>query len=112
MLTASGDSDDPIAVRDAILKAAVQLLREGIPEDQFLRMKRSALGRRIRDLDSWSGTCFRLCAYALSDFDYFRFPEIYRSIEAREIREFLKQTVTRENCGLSVINPISKEAAV
>ena len=30
----------------------------------------------------------------------------------REIREFLKQTVTRENCGLSVINPISKEAAV
>ena len=24
----------------------------------------------------------------------------------------LKQTVTRENCGLSVINPISKEAAV
>ena len=41
-------------------------------------MKRSALGRRIRSLDSFDSTCFRLCAYYFSGYDYFRFPELYR----------------------------------
>ena len=105
MLTASGDSDDPRAVRDAILDAVGELLREGIAEKDFLRMKRSALGRRIRDLDSFDSTCFRLCAYHMSGFDYFRFPEIYQKIGAEEIRGFIAQTVRPERCSLSVITP-------
>jgi predicted Zn-dependent peptidase len=109
MLTASGDSDDPKTVRDAIFNAAAQLLREGIPEDQFLRMKRSALGRRVRDLDSWSGTCFRLCAYAMSDFDYFRFPELYQQIGSEEVLAFLKRVVRPERCALSVIEPMKED---
>ena len=110
MLMASGDSYEPETVRDAILEQAEKLADIPLEEAAFLRLKRSALGRRIRGLDSFDSTCFRVCAYHFSDFDYFRFPEIYRSIEEREIREFLKQTVTRENCGLSVITPVQKEA--
>ena len=72
-------------------------------------MKRSALGRRIRGLDSFDSTCFRVCAYHFSGFDYFRFPEIYRSIDVQEIRAFLAQVVSRENCGMSVITPTQKE---
>ena len=48
LLICSGDSNDPYAVRDAILTQAERIAREGIPEEEFLRMKRSALGRRIR----------------------------------------------------------------
>lgn len=108
MLTASGDSEDPKAVREAILQEAQRLCREGIKEDAFLRMKRSALGRRIRDLDSFDATAFRVCAYHFSGFDYFRFPEIYRAVEPAEILEFLQRVVTRQRCSLSVIYP-SKE---
>ena len=79
---------------------------EGLPEKNFLRMKRSALGRRIRSLDSFDATCFRVCAYHFSDFDYFRFPEVYRSIEATEIQGFLNRVVKEERCSLSIINPI------
>ena len=110
MLLCSGDSDDPEAVREAILAGAEKIAEQGIPEARFLRMKRSALGRRIRDLDSFDSTCFRLCAYHFSDFDYFRFPEIYRSIEAEEICAFLRRVVRQERCGLSVIYPLSQEA--
>ena len=106
MLMCSGDSEDPAAVREAILAQAEKLTREGIPEKNFLRMKRSALGRRIRGLDSFDATCFRVCAYHFSDFDYFRFPEVYRSIEAAEIIGFLNRVVKRERCSMSVINPI------
>ena len=112
MLLCSGDSEDPEAVREALLSQAERLAKEGVEESAFARMKRSALGRRIRGLDSFDSTCFRICAYHFSDFDYFRFPEIFRDIEAREIQDFLGRVVTRQRSSLSVIYPISKEEAV
>ncbi len=110
MLTAAGDSEDPKAVRDAILARAHILCETGIPMADFLRMKRSALGRRLRDLDSFDSTCFRLCAYHFSKFDYFRFPGIYQDVQEQEIRDFLRRVVTRERCVLSVILPTEQEA--
>ena len=106
MLLCSGDSEEAYAVREAILSQMEKLSREGLAEADFLRMKRSALGRRIRGLDSFDATCFRVCAYHFSNFDYFRFPEIYRQITADEIVAFLTRVVKRERCCLSVIEPI------
>lgn len=105
LLTCGGDSDHAEAVRDAILARAEELVRSGISEDDLLRMKRSALGRRIRDLDSFDSTCFRLCAYALSDFDYFCFPSVHTDINGSHLTAFLERTVTKERCGLSIIQP-------
>ena len=110
MLMCSGDSDDPRAVREAILKEAERIVREGVSQEDFLPMKRSAMGRRIRGLDGFDSTCFRLCAYHISGYDYFRFPELYRSIEAEEIQDFLSQSVLRDRCGLSIVYPLQKEA--
>ena len=107
MLMCSGDSETPEQVRDAILARAAELAETGIPEENFLRMKRSALGRRFRELDSFDSTCFRLCAYHLSDFDYFAFPGIYQQITREEIREFLGRVVREEHCSLSVITPLT-----
>lgn len=111
MLCAGGDSDTPEAVRDEICREAERLAQSGIEEAAFLRMKRSALGRRIRALDSLDGTAFRVCAYHYSDFDYFRFPEIYRDITAEDIRVFIKESVKQENCAISIITPLGGSAA-
>jgi predicted Zn-dependent peptidase len=108
LLNCSGDSDYPEAVRDAILAEAQRLCTEGIDEAQFLRLKRSALGRRIRNLDSFDSTCFRLCAYKLTDFDYFRFPEIYQNVTTDHVRAFLERVVRPERCSLSVIETIKE----
>ena len=105
LLTCGGDSDDAEKVRDAILSQAKELVKTGIPEADLLRMKRSALGRRIRDLDSFDSTCFRLCAYKLSDFDYFCFPGVYTQVTAAQVCEFIDRVVTGERCALSVIKP-------
>ena len=109
MLCASGDSEAPEQVRDAIIREAARLTEAGIGEADFLRMKRSALGRRIRALDSLDGTAFRVCAYHFSGFDYFRFPEIYRGITAADILDFIVQTVTPEKCAISIIYPLGDE---
>ena len=105
MLLCGGDSDEPEKIRDAILQAARELSKTGVPEADFLRMKRSAMGRRIRDLDSFDSTCFRICAYHFSGFDYFRFPSVYASVTQKEICEFLAQAVLEERCALSIIEP-------
>jgi predicted Zn-dependent peptidase len=106
LITCGGDSEDPEAIHRAILERARALVAEGIPEADFLRLKRSAMGRRVRDLDSFDSTCFRLCAYHLSGFDYFRFPGIYANITVDEVLAFIDQTVTPERCALSVIDPL------
>lgn len=108
MLLCSGDSEAPEAVRDAILAQAETLIRTGISKEDFLRMKRSALGRRIRDLDSFDSTCFRLCAYHLSGFDYFDFPGVYQTVQPEEILEFVDRVVREARCALSVINPVEE----
>lgn len=105
MLMASGDSEDPAAVRDAILEEAILLSREGIAQEDFLRMKRSALGRRIRSLDSFESTCFRLCAYHFSKFDYFRISQIYSQVTREDIQKFIRTVVTKERMCLAVITP-------
>ena len=109
MLCVSGDSDHPLAVRDAIIAQAEKLCREGIRREDFLRLKRSALGRRIRALDSLDGTCFRVCAYHFGGFDYFRFPEVYRDIQEEDILEFLSRVARRERCAISIIDPLTRQ---
>ena len=109
MLMLSGDSDYPEAVREEILAQAEKIAREGVSETDFARMLRCALGSRIKGLDNFDGTCFRLCAYHLSDFDYFDFPQIYESITPSELAAFLGEVVRRENSCLSVIYPTSQE---
>ena len=109
MLLISGDSDAPETVRDAILAQAAKLASEGIAEADYARMLRCALGSRIKGLDNFDSTCFRLCAYHLTDFDYFDFPRIYESITPEEIRRFLADFVREDSCALSMIYPNQQE---
>ena len=110
MLTASGDSFDPEAVKEAILQQAQALLEKGISREDFMRCKRSALGRRMRDMDSFDSLCFRICAYHFSGFDYFDFPEVYGAIGPDDLLSFIRRVVTPQRSCLSVIYPNTKEA--
>lgn len=109
MLTCGGDSAQPEKVRDAILARAERLVAEGISPEELLRMKRSALGRRIRGLDSFDSTCFRVCAYSLIHYDYFSFPGIYRSVAPSQVREFLEKTVLSQHCCMSILEPVNSQ---
>ena len=111
LFTASGDSNDPQAVVDAILAKAAEIAKNGLDEKDFLRMKRSALGRRIRSLDSFDATCYRICAYYFSGFDYFHFPSVYRDITAADVCRFLEDSITKERMSLAVIYPNKEDIA-
>ena len=105
MVLAGGDSDDPEAVRDAIIEEAKRLADTGISEEEFRRMIRSFLGRRVKDLDSFESTCFRLCAYHYEGFDYLRFPEHFETIHREELRSFWRENILPERCAMSIVEP-------
>lgn len=109
MLCLGGDSMDPQAVLDAVLEEAKRIVREGVDEALFLRLKRSAVGRRIRGLDSFEGLCYRLALSDFDGYDYFTFPELYESITAEDVRQLIAREVTPEQAVLSVILPKTRE---
>ena len=105
MLSASGESDTPEVVCDAILNEAERIVREGADEQLFRRLKRSALGRRMRDLDSFDSICYRMCAYHFEGVDYFAFPELFRGITSEQAVQFLERTVKPERMAVSLVMP-------
>ncbi len=105
MLTAGGDSRDPDAVCAAIVAEAERICSEGVDEALFARLKKSGLGRRLRDLDSFESICYRQCAYAFEGCDYYSFPEVYESVGSDDVLEFLRSTVRPEQMAVSIIYP-------
>lgn len=105
MLSASGDSEVPDEIAAALLDEAARIGREGFDEALFLRLKKSALGRRTRDLDSFESICYRICAGYFDGADYLDFPALYDSVTQAQVQAFLRDTVRDARMCLSVIYP-------
>ena len=105
MVIVGGDSDDAEAVRDAIIEEAERLVQTGITEEEFRRMIRSFLGRRVKDLDSFESSCFRLCAYHFEGFDYFRFPEHFDGVKPEELTAFWQENIRADRCAMAIVEP-------
>ena len=109
LLSFSGDSKDPQAVLAAILDEAQRLCQEGLDEALFQRLKKSAMGRRTRSLDSFESCCYRCCSSVFDGVEYYKFPEIYQSITLEEAAKFLSETVRAERAAISIIYPKETE---
>lgn len=109
LLSCGGDSRDPEAVRKAIIEEAQELKATGVDKGLFLRLKKSALGRRYRALDSFDSLCFRLCAGHFDRSDYLEFPRLYEAVTKKQVDDFIRQNITWENCAMSVIFPREQE---
>ena len=105
LLSAGGDSDHPEEILQAILEEARRIEREGVDSDLFLRLKKSAIGRRTRDLDSFESICYHSCACFFEDLEFFRFPEAYDSVSQQDVQDFLRQTVRPERAAMAVVSP-------
>lgn len=111
MVTLGGDAEDPETIRDAVIEEARRIAREGISPEDLQRLKRSAMGRRLRRLDNFDGMCYQLSVYHLLDYDYLEFPKVYEKITEDELRQFLERVFTYERCAISVVLPLEQGEA-
>ena len=105
LLEAAGDSDDPDAVLEALLEEAQHIARTGIDRAQFARLKKSMLGRRLRELDSFENTCYRICAFHMDGVDYYDYPAVFDTVTPEDVEQFLAAVVQRERAAISIVYP-------
>lgn len=105
VFSCGGDSEAPEAVGEAVLEEWQRLSREGLDEGLFRRLKKSELGRRIRDLDGFDSLCYRICAGHFAGAAYLDFPAAYNAVTREEVEAFLRQTVVPEHMSLSMVLP-------
>ena len=104
-LTVGGESRDPDAVLERVLAAAERAAREGIDPALWERQKKAAYGGTVRRLNSLEDTCVEMAMSYFDGEDYFRFPEVYQSIEREDGEALLRAWCTRERAAIAVIRP-------
>ena len=108
LLELSGDSEAPDTVIDAVVDEAERIVREGVDAAQLERLRRSMIGRRTRELDSFESTCYRMSAYFFEGAEYFDSVRTIQSVTAQDITDFLRTVCRRDRLSVSYIRP--KEA--
>ena len=108
LLTAGGDSRDPDRVVEAILQEARRIGEQGGDPALFERLKKSAFGRRMRELDSFENICYRMCQSYFAGEEYFDFPALYQTITREEAEQLLRETVIPERMAVSLVYPKEK----
>ena len=104
-LYAGGDCKDARRVAEEIQKEAERLVREGIDEDYYQRIRRAAFGENLRSLNSFENLAVSLTSGYFHGYDPFRFPQVFESITKEDLVAFLKENLTEERSVLSEIVP-------
>ena len=104
-LYAGGESDDPRAVRDAILDAASHLAEVGIDEELWRRLKKASYGNRVRGLNSFENICIELAQAYFVGVEYFSFPQVYDMINKKDVEHCIERWVTSQRTALSIVLP-------
>lgn len=105
LLELAGDSEQPERILREVLQEAERVLQTGVDRALLKRLKKSVTGRRLRELDGFEGTCYRMCAYYFDGAEYFDYPEIYADVEAEDVEQFIRENVKEELAFVSVITP-------
>ena len=102
---AGGDSNDPHAVTAEILEEAARLVREGINEDYYQRLRRANFGTALKALNSFEAIAVSMAEGCFDGFDPYLFPEVYDSITSRDLLEFIRDNICESRMALSIIDP-------
>ena len=104
-VSVGGDSNDPYAVTRAILDEAKRLVAEGIDEDYFQRILRANFGTAIKALNSFEAIAVTVAEGCFNRYDPYRFPELYDTVTAQDLLDFIRENIVEERMALSIIDP-------
>lgn len=104
-LYAGGESRDPEEVARKLRQEAQRLVREGIDEKLWDRLKKAAYGSRVRQLNSFENLCVGQAQNFFTGADALAFPEVFDALTAQDARQLLAGWITEERTTLSVVRP-------
>ena len=108
-LYAGGDSKDARAVAAEIQREAERLVREGIDEDFYQRVRRASFGANLRWLNSFENIAVSLTEGYFHGYDPFRFPQVFDTVTREDVTAFLRDNLRPDRMVLSEITPKASE---
>ncbi|WP_303834211.1 EF-P 5-aminopentanol modification-associated protein YfmH [Ruminococcus flavefaciens] len=99
----SGEADSPRLIREAVFAEIDRLIADGINEKDFQRVKKSAYGAMVRELNNVEAVAsLMLNAYmeGVSPYDSI---SIMSELTCGDVIEFMRTELRRDRCVLSVI---------
>jgi len=108
-LMVGGESRDPHQVMSEVLREASRLVRCGIDDALWERLKRAAYGSMVKQLNSLEDSCIELADAHFDGEEYLNFPELFQSIEWADVKNLLENWCVPERTALSVIWPLEDE---
>jgi predicted Zn-dependent peptidase len=108
-LYAGGDSKDARAVAAEIQREAERLVREGIDEDFYQRVRRASFGANLRGLNSFENIAVSLTEGYFHGYDPFRFPQVFDTVTREDVTDFLRENLRPDRMVLSEITPKASE---
>lgn len=101
-----GESSDPKAVYDAVMKEIERVREEGLSKEDFERMKKVVWGEYIRshnDIEDYANIFMRML---FMNIDYFNFISAYKSVAFEDVKKRFDEHFIKERSALSVVNPV------
>lgn len=98
-----GESNDPVAVADAIKKEIARIKQEGIDEELFECVRRSYYGKEIMSYNDVDNIANSLIACDFNGWDIFEAMDIYRDITVDDVTALLNDIMMEEYSALSVV---------
>lgn len=104
-LYAGGESRDPEEVSRQLKQEARRLVKEGIDEGLWERLKKAAYGSRVRALNSFEHLCVGQAQSFFTGADALAFPEAFDTLTRQDARQLLERWVTDARTTMSVVRP-------
>ena len=104
-LYVGGDAKDPRRIFAEITREARRLAEEGIPDDFYQQIRRASYGQMIRGLNSFENIAAGMAEGCFQGYDYYRFPEIFQSVEKADVEAFLRENIRDSRAAVSIIEP-------
>ena len=101
----SGESSDPDLVAERIHREIDRIRREGIPEEDFLRSKKSVYGRNIASLNNAEGLANAMADLEFGGYEIFRYIDAIAEATYEDAAGALADSFLRERSTLSIIKP-------
>lgn len=101
----SGESKDPEAVRDVVIKGVNELKETGIKEEDFERLKKAYTGRFLKQFDHITSVAHSFLANTFNNIGVFDYMDVISEVTIDDINKRLLESFDEEMSVLSVIYP-------
>ena len=103
-----GQSNNPEAVREAVLAAADEVRRNGLDETRFRRVRNATLGGLLYGLEDFDGMAVNLAACSFYGYNPLDAHTVKADVTADECAAFITENLTEEKLAMSVIRPAAE----